>query len=209
MWYSPVIWHVIRGESLLALRFSAPISCARYIPAMRASYSSWLLLALNSNLSDCSMKRSPGPSKTIPAPLPIKLDEPSTDNNNTWGASSCIGNVSSTKKSARTWDLILPWWVKPQVHGSTDVVKREYRSNREYFNSIKFCWWLEKSSVVKFGFLTVENNDKKRLGIIGSSWWQTLHKQTLKLNFILDLLSKDKFLLSVSKFLSKSLSVFL
>jgi len=33
--------------------------------------------------------------------------------------------------------------------------------------------------------------------------------QTLNLNFILDLLSKDKFLLSVSKFLSKSLSVFL
>jgi len=54
-----------------------------------------------------------------------------------------------------------------------------------------------------------ENNNKKRLGIIGLSWWQTLHKQTLNLNFILDLLSKDKFLLSVSKLLSKSLSVFL
>jgi len=77
------------------------------------------------------------------------------------------------------------------------------------FNSINFIWWLEESSVVKFGFLTVENNDKKRLVIIGSSWWQTLHKQTRNLNFILDLLSKDKFLLSVSKFLSKSLSVFL
>jgi len=28
--------------------------------------------------------------------------------------------------------------VKPQVHGSTEVVKREYRSNRELFNSINF-----------------------------------------------------------------------
>jgi len=34
-------------------------------------------------------------------------------------------------------------------------------------------------------------------------------KQTLNLNFIFDLLSKDKFLLSVSKLLSKSLNVFL
>jgi len=33
--------------------------------------------------------------------------------------------------------------------------------------------------------------------------------QTLNLNFIFDLLSKDKFLLSVPKFLSKSVSVFL
>jgi len=30
------------------------------------------------------------------------------------------------------------WWVKPQVHGSTEVVKREYRSNKELFNLINF-----------------------------------------------------------------------
>jgi len=47
------------------------------------------------------------------------------------------------------------WWVKLQVHGSTEVVKREYRSNRVLFNSINFYWWLEESSVVKIGFLTV------------------------------------------------------
>ena len=30
------------------------------------------------------------------------------------------------------------WWVKLQVHGSTEVVKREYHSNRELFNLINF-----------------------------------------------------------------------
>jgi len=30
------------------------------------------------------------------------------------------------------------------------------------------------------GFLTVENNNKKRLGIMGSSWWQILHKPNPK-----------------------------
>jgi len=30
------------------------------------------------------------------------------------------------------------WWAKPQVHGFTKVVKREYRSNRELFNLIYF-----------------------------------------------------------------------
>ena len=30
------------------------------------------------------------------------------------------------------------WWAKPQVHGFTEVVKREYRSNRELFNFIDF-----------------------------------------------------------------------
>jgi len=28
------------------------------------------------------------------------------------------------------------WWVKPQVHGSTKVVKIKYRSNGELFNLI-------------------------------------------------------------------------
>jgi len=30
------------------------------------------------------------------------------------------------------------WWAKPQVHGSIEVVKKEYRSNRELFNLINF-----------------------------------------------------------------------
>jgi len=30
------------------------------------------------------------------------------------------------------------WWAKPQVYGSAEVVKREYRSNRELFNLIYF-----------------------------------------------------------------------
>jgi len=39
------------------------------------------------------------------------------------------------------------------------------------FNLIKFYECLEESIVEKLIFLTVENNNnKKRLGIIGSSW---------------------------------------
>jgi len=79
VWYSPEIWLVINYESLFALRFSAPISVARFIPAIRASYSALLLLALNSNLNDCTMRMSPGPSRMMPAPLPFKFEDPSTD----------------------------------------------------------------------------------------------------------------------------------
>jgi len=38
------------------------------------------------------------------------------------------------------------------------------------FNLISFYEFLEESIVEKLGFLTVENNNKKCLGIIGSSW---------------------------------------
>ena len=31
-----------------------------------------------------------------------------------------------------------PWWAKAQVYGFTEVVKREYRSDRELFNLIDF-----------------------------------------------------------------------
>jgi len=54
-------------------------------------------------------------------------------------------------REAYVWHLISPslnqfdnWWIKPQVHGSTEVVKREYRSNRELLNLISFNWWLER-----------------------------------------------------------------
>jgi len=94
--------------------------------------------------------------------------------------------------------------------GSTEEVKREYRSNKELFNLINFYWWLEEDSVVKIGFLTVEKRIIKGvLGLLVHLGDKLFTNQTLNLNFILDLLSKDKFLLSVSKFLSKSVSVFL
>ena len=35
-------------------------------------------------------------------------------------------------------EILVYWWAKPQVHGFTEVVKREYRSDRELFNSINF-----------------------------------------------------------------------
>ncbi|MCI91224.1 hypothetical protein A2U01_0112518, partial [Trifolium medium] len=49
------------------------------MPAIKASYFAWLLLALKAKRSDCSTKTPSGPSRTTPAPLPLKLDDPSTD----------------------------------------------------------------------------------------------------------------------------------
>ncbi|MCI38382.1 hypothetical protein A2U01_0059610, partial [Trifolium medium] len=40
------------------------------MPAIRASYSAWLLLALKAKCNDCSTKTPSGPSRTTPAPLP-------------------------------------------------------------------------------------------------------------------------------------------
>ena len=54
----------------------------------------------------------------------------------------------------------------------TKVVK-EYRSDRELLNSINYYEWLGEESLV-------EKLGKKRLGIIGPSWWQTLHKPNPK-----------------------------
>jgi len=48
-------------------------------------------------------------------------------------------------------------------------------------NSIKFLQWLKESSKVKVGiFNGLKTKNKKRLGIIGSSWWQTLYKPNPK-----------------------------
>ncbi|PNX70322.1 hypothetical protein L195_g057277, partial [Trifolium pratense] len=50
-----------------------------FIPAIKASYSAWLLLALKAKRNDCSIITPSGPSNTIPAPLPRTLEAPSTD----------------------------------------------------------------------------------------------------------------------------------
>jgi len=73
------------------------------------------------------------------------------------------------------------WCNKSASARFIEVVKREYRSNMELFNSINLYVWLEKSSVEKLGFLEIKNNNnKKHLGIIGSSRWQVLHKTNPK-----------------------------
>ncbi|MCI84080.1 hypothetical protein A2U01_0105356, partial [Trifolium medium] len=41
------------------------------MPAIRASYSAWLLLALKVKRRDCSTSTPSGPSRTTPAPLPL------------------------------------------------------------------------------------------------------------------------------------------
>ncbi|MCI90226.1 hypothetical protein A2U01_0111517, partial [Trifolium medium] len=57
---------------------------------------------------DCSIKTPSGPSRTTPAPLPLNLDEPSTDRIQGRGSLSFGGFVSSRTKSVNTWDLIAP-----------------------------------------------------------------------------------------------------
>jgi len=64
-----------------------------------ASYSAWLFVALKANWSACSIRRSPGPSRTTPAPQTVLLDEPSTKSTHPVGVSGC--GVSSAEKSAK------------------------------------------------------------------------------------------------------------
>ena len=68
-WYSPVTWLVTNKESPFANNPFAPISLANNVPAIRASYSAWLLLALKENRRACSISNPSGPSKMTPAPL--------------------------------------------------------------------------------------------------------------------------------------------
>ncbi|KAK2429877.1 maturase K [Trifolium repens] len=84
------------------------ISFANFIPASKASYSAWLLLALKANLNDCSMRTLSGPSNTTPAPLPLMLEAPSTDRVQGCSLFSSAGVVSSSKKSASIYDLMAP-----------------------------------------------------------------------------------------------------
>ncbi|MED6188324.1 hypothetical protein PIB30_084877 [Stylosanthes scabra] len=78
---------------------------AKVSPAMRASYSDWLLLAEKQNLIDCSKVCILPSLRMIPAPAPWGLDAPST-----WRV-HCISDVevsgaeSYTTKSASACDF--------------------------------------------------------------------------------------------------------
>ncbi|KAK7379687.1 hypothetical protein VNO78_34376 [Psophocarpus tetragonolobus] len=63
--------------SSLATCFIAPTSRASFKPTIRASYSVYLFEVRNSKLIDFSMVRLFGPSRRIPTPPPLLLDEPS------------------------------------------------------------------------------------------------------------------------------------
>ena len=78
-WHSPVTCPVTNWVSLFAKRLWAPISLAKSIPAISASYSAWLLLALKAKRKACSINTPLGPSKIIPALLPCWLEDPSTE----------------------------------------------------------------------------------------------------------------------------------
>jgi len=100
----------ISNESLLAISTLAPISFANKIPAIKASYSAWLLLALKANIRDCSINMSLGPSRIIPVPLPNWLEDPSTESTQRKPslAFCTVSEDSSTTKSAKICPLIGP-----------------------------------------------------------------------------------------------------
>ncbi|RDX83895.1 hypothetical protein CR513_35136, partial [Mucuna pruriens] len=78
MWWNVNFLKVVAIPVALS-RVFASSSLASLIPANNASYSAWLLLALNSKWSDCSINTPFGPSNITPAPLPDWLDAPCTD----------------------------------------------------------------------------------------------------------------------------------
>ncbi|RDX92452.1 hypothetical protein CR513_25419, partial [Mucuna pruriens] len=61
---------IISFKSLLAVKTFASNSLVSLIPASNALYSAWLLLALNSKWSDCSINTPFEPSNITPTPLP-------------------------------------------------------------------------------------------------------------------------------------------
>ena len=101
-WYSLVTCPVTSKESLFTSKLFTPISLASNIPAIRASYSAWLLLALKANRRACSINNPFGPSKMTPAPLPYWLEDTSTERTHLKPTSSwCVAaEESSTTKSA-------------------------------------------------------------------------------------------------------------
>ena len=111
---------VTSNESLFTNNLRAPNSLASNILAIKASYSAWLLLALNANLRACSINSPFDPSKMTPAPLPCWFKDPSTDK--THWKSLGLGweslDESSTIKFAYTWPLIGP-------HGSYYMSKSD------------------------------------------------------------------------------------
>lgn len=75
-WDYPDTWLAIRWELHLDFNLVDLISKERIISVMKALYSSWLLLEMNSNFNACSITISHSPSNIIPAPLPF-LEVPS------------------------------------------------------------------------------------------------------------------------------------
>src|ERR1051325_1425230 len=106
-WNDPSTCPATSCESVRTSRCVTPTSKANLSPASRASYSAWLLLVENPKRKEYSNTIPPGPSRTTPAPLPLRLDEPSTDRIHFCVGASPGREVSSTMKSARDWDLIL------------------------------------------------------------------------------------------------------
>jgi len=78
-WYSPVTCPVTSKESLFTNKLRAPNSLASNIPAIKASYSAWLLLTLKVNLRACLVNNPLGPSRMTLAPLPYWLEDPSME----------------------------------------------------------------------------------------------------------------------------------
>ncbi|MCI24230.1 hypothetical protein A2U01_0045413, partial [Trifolium medium] len=80
----------------------APISRARSIPTMQASYSAWLFVAENENFSETSTVKPSSLSRMRPAPLPLLLEDPPVNAVHVVQG-FVLPSVSSAKKSVKTW----------------------------------------------------------------------------------------------------------
>src|SRR5579862_7533849 len=122
-WYNPDTWLTTSCESLLTRRKSAFRASATSIPASRASYSTSLLVALNSNLKQWLHLTPSGLVRMIPAPYPDWFDTPSmyrihalqsSGHSGLIGLGSELIGVSrsgivlnSAMKSGKTWALMV------------------------------------------------------------------------------------------------------
>ena len=74
---SPLIWLAMSSESQHTLMFLMPRISAIRSPAIRASYSASLLVALKLSKYDCLMMVPSEVARTIPRPAPLLFDAPS------------------------------------------------------------------------------------------------------------------------------------
>lgn len=110
-WYFPATWLSTSWELIFAFNLEAPISREITMLTMRASYSAWLLLSLNSHFSVCLISMSPGPSNTIPRPFSFTFEEPSTESVHYEGTTLYTDELILQKKKSKACDLMLPlWW---------------------------------------------------------------------------------------------------
>ena len=90
-------------ESILHTSERTPTLCANDRLARMASYSAWLLKVLKEKCRDFSMRIWLRPSRTILAPAPLGLEEPSMYSVHWSSSRECWRSLT---KSSRHWALM-------------------------------------------------------------------------------------------------------